>query len=72
MDMSEDCWDHVGLLQEVSAAEPPPPPLAPDFLIQQQEVSASLSVLRTHVHVHASSSIPERDCALTLRHGVQS
>ncbi|KAF3424097.1 hypothetical protein E2986_12344 [Frieseomelitta varia] len=37
MDMSEDCWEHVGLLQEVSAAEPPPPPPAPDFLIQQQE-----------------------------------
>lgn len=42
MDMSEDCWDHVGLLQEVSAAEPPPPPPAPDFLIQQPEVSALL------------------------------
>lgn len=39
MDISEDCWEHVGLLQEVSAAEPPPPPPAPDFLIQQQEVS---------------------------------
>lgn len=38
MDMSEDCWEHVGLLQEVSA-EPPPPPPAPDFLIQQPEVS---------------------------------
>lgn len=43
MDMSEDCWEHVGLLQEVSAAEPPPPPPAPDFLIQQQEVSQSIS-----------------------------
>lgn len=40
MDISEDCWEHVGLLQEVSAAEPPPPPPAPDFLIQQQEVSS--------------------------------
>ena len=40
MDISEDCWDHVGLLQEVSATEPPPPPPAPDFLIQQQEVSS--------------------------------
>ncbi|KYN04220.1 hypothetical protein ALC62_04986 [Cyphomyrmex costatus] len=37
MDMSEDCWDHVGLLQEVSAAEPPPPPPASDFLMQHQE-----------------------------------
>ncbi|TGZ51245.1 hypothetical protein DBV15_03166 [Temnothorax longispinosus] len=37
MDMSEDCWDHVGLLQEVSA-EPPPPPSASDFLIQHQEL----------------------------------
>ncbi|XP_043518447.1 homeobox protein caupolican isoform X1 [Frieseomelitta varia] len=41
MDMSEDCWEHVGLLQEVSAAEPPPPPPAPDFLIQQQELLVS-------------------------------
>ncbi|KOC64093.1 hypothetical protein WH47_02256 [Habropoda laboriosa] len=40
MDISEDCWDHVGLLQEVSGSEPPPPPPAPDFLIQQQEVSS--------------------------------
>ncbi|XP_011690646.1 PREDICTED: homeobox protein araucan [Wasmannia auropunctata] len=40
MDMSEDCWDHVGLLQEVSA-EPPPPPPASDFLIQHQELLVS-------------------------------
>ncbi|XP_025264068.1 homeobox protein araucan isoform X1 [Camponotus floridanus] len=40
MDMSEDCWEHVGLLQEVSA-EPPPPPPAPDFLIQQPELLVS-------------------------------
>ncbi|KYM79233.1 hypothetical protein ALC53_10399, partial [Atta colombica] len=40
MDMSEDCWDHVGLLQEVSAAEPPPPLPASDFLIHHQEVRA--------------------------------
>ncbi|KAL2713272.1 homeobox protein caupolican-like isoform X1, partial [Vespula squamosa] len=37
MDISEDCWEHVGLLQEVSPSEPAPPPLQPDFLIQQQE-----------------------------------
>ncbi|EFN66825.1 hypothetical protein EAG_07989 [Camponotus floridanus] len=42
MDMSEDCWEHVGLLQEVSA-EPPPPPPAPDFLIQQPESPNLLS-----------------------------
>jgi hypothetical protein len=42
MDMSEDCWEHAGLLQDV-AAEPPPPPVAPDFLIQQQEVSPAFS-----------------------------
>ncbi|XP_033183510.1 uncharacterized protein LOC117153512 isoform X1 [Bombus vancouverensis nearcticus] len=41
MDISEDCWEHVGLLQEVSATEPPPPPPAPDFLIQQQELLVS-------------------------------
>ncbi|XP_018393939.1 PREDICTED: homeobox protein araucan [Cyphomyrmex costatus] len=41
MDMSEDCWDHVGLLQEVSAAEPPPPPPASDFLMQHQELLVS-------------------------------
>ncbi|KAG7187631.1 hypothetical protein KM043_016692 [Ampulex compressa] len=47
MDMSEDCWDHVGLLQEVSGPEPPPPPPAPDFLIQQQETDApSVTVAR--------------------------
>jgi len=44
MDMSEDCWEHAGLLQDVTAAaEPPPPPVAPDFLIQQQEVSPPFS-----------------------------
>lgn len=47
MDISEDCWEHVGLLQEVSAAEPPPPPPAPDFLIQQQEVSSPFLFLRS-------------------------
>ena len=40
MDISEDCWDHVGLLQEVPGAEQPPPPPAPDFLMHHQhEVS---------------------------------
>ncbi|XP_051171944.1 homeobox protein araucan-like isoform X2 [Leptopilina boulardi] len=37
MDISEDCWDHVGLLQEVPGAEqPPPPPPASDFLMHHQ------------------------------------
>ncbi|XP_014603545.1 PREDICTED: homeobox protein araucan-like isoform X1 [Polistes canadensis] len=41
MDMSEDCWEHVGLLQEVSPSESAPPPPQPDFLIQQQELLVS-------------------------------
>ncbi|KAF7382184.1 hypothetical protein HZH66_013616 [Vespula vulgaris] len=42
MDISEDCWEHVGLLQEVSPSEPAPPPLQPDFLIQQQETTLGI------------------------------
>lgn len=40
MDMSEDCWEHVGLLQDVANTEgAPPPPAASEYLIHHQEVS---------------------------------
>jgi len=57
MDMSEDCWEHAGLLQDVAAVEPPPPTIAPDFLIQQQEVSPPFSY--TLIPLRAKSALGE-------------
>ncbi|CAD6208514.1 GSCOCG00010514001-RA-CDS [Cotesia congregata] len=42
MDMQEDCWEHVGLLQDVSGSgQPTPPDLNPAFLCNQQQLLVS-------------------------------
>ncbi|KAH0535911.1 hypothetical protein KQX54_020020 [Cotesia glomerata] len=43
MDMQEDCWEHVGLLQDVSGSgQPTPPDLNPAFLCNQQQTRYQL------------------------------
>ncbi|EGI64519.1 hypothetical protein G5I_07026 [Acromyrmex echinatior] len=67
MDMSEDCWDHVGLLQEVSAAEPPPPPPASDFLIHHQELGMNERIGKFKKKISVASARQRRVQGLGLR-----